>query len=76
MSDRALFEFAHAAAYMCTPYANLGHPPRETLVASSREPVPNGNGGTDPHLAYLRVLHCSPELNPCLASLFSISQSL
>ena len=29
MSDRALLEFGRAAAYMCTPYANLGQPPRK-----------------------------------------------
>jgi hypothetical protein len=32
MSDRALVEFGRAAAYMCTPYANLGHPPRQVFV--------------------------------------------
>jgi hypothetical protein len=32
MSDRALLEFGRAAAYMCTPYANLGKPPRKPFV--------------------------------------------
>jgi len=32
MSDRALLEFGRAAAYMCTPYANLGQPPRKPFV--------------------------------------------
>jgi hypothetical protein len=32
MTDRALVEFGRAAAYMCTPYANLGQPPREPFV--------------------------------------------
>jgi hypothetical protein len=32
MSDRALLEFGHAAAYMCTPYANLGQLPRKPFV--------------------------------------------
>jgi hypothetical protein len=32
MSDRALLEFGRAAAYMCTPYANLGQPPRKPFL--------------------------------------------
>jgi hypothetical protein len=32
MSDRELLEWGKAAAYMCTPYANLGQPPRKPLV--------------------------------------------
>jgi hypothetical protein len=32
MTDRQLLEFGRAAAYMCTPYANLGQPPREPFV--------------------------------------------
>jgi hypothetical protein len=32
MTDRALLEFGSAAAYMCTPYANLGQPPQEPFV--------------------------------------------
>src|SRR6516225_466467 len=32
MSDRALLEFGRAAAYMCSPYANLGQPPRKPFV--------------------------------------------
>jgi hypothetical protein len=32
MSDCALLEFGRAAAYMCTPYANLGQPPRKPFV--------------------------------------------
>ena len=32
MTDHALLEFGRAAAYMCTPYANLGHPPRKPFV--------------------------------------------
>ena len=37
MSDRALLEFGRAAAYMCTPYANLGHPPLKTFVTQLAE---------------------------------------
>jgi hypothetical protein len=32
MNDRALLEFGRAAAYMCTPCANLGKPPRKPFV--------------------------------------------
>jgi hypothetical protein len=32
MSDRELLEWGKAAAYMCTPYANLGNPPRKPFV--------------------------------------------
>jgi len=32
MSDRELLEFGRAAAYMCSPYANLGQPPRKPFV--------------------------------------------
>jgi hypothetical protein len=32
MSDRELLEFGRAAAYMCTPYANLDKPPRKPFV--------------------------------------------
>ena len=32
MTDRALLEFGRAAAYMCTPYANLGKPARKLFV--------------------------------------------
>jgi hypothetical protein len=32
MTDRQLFEFGRAAAYMCSPYANLGHPPRKAFM--------------------------------------------
>ena len=32
MSERELLEYGRAAAYMCTPYANLWHPPRQTFV--------------------------------------------
>ena len=32
MSARALLEFGRAAAYMCTPYANLGQQPRKPFV--------------------------------------------
>jgi hypothetical protein len=32
MNDRALLEFGRAAAYMCTPYANLGQPLRKPFV--------------------------------------------
>jgi hypothetical protein len=32
MSDSQLLEFGRAAAYMCTPYANVGHPPRKAFV--------------------------------------------
>ena len=37
MSDRQLLEFGHAASYMCTPYANLGHPPRQVFVLQLQE---------------------------------------
>jgi hypothetical protein len=39
MSDRQLLEFGHAAAYMCTPYANLGQP------ASAKAVRPAAPGG-------------------------------
>jgi len=32
MNDRELLEFGRDAAYMCTPYANLGQPPRKPFV--------------------------------------------
>ena len=32
MSDRQPLEFGRAAAYMCTPYANLRQPPRKPFV--------------------------------------------
>jgi hypothetical protein len=32
MSDHALLASGHAAAYMCTPAANLGQPPRKAFV--------------------------------------------
>jgi hypothetical protein len=37
MSDRQLLEFGHAASYMCSPYANLGHPPRQVFVMQLQE---------------------------------------
>jgi hypothetical protein len=37
MSDRELLEWGKAAAYMCTPYANLGHPPLKTFVLQLAE---------------------------------------
>ncbi len=37
MSDRDLLEWGRAAAYMCTPYANLGQPPRKTFVVQLAE---------------------------------------
>jgi hypothetical protein len=37
MSDRALLEFGRAAAYMCSPYANLGHPPRQAFIIQLQE---------------------------------------
>jgi hypothetical protein len=57
MDDRALREYGRAAAYMCTPYANLGQPPRKPFVlqleaARAERPV-----GTGPH-------H-HPQLSPC-----------
>jgi hypothetical protein len=36
MDDRALLEFGRAAAYMCTPYANLGQPPRKPFVVQPK----------------------------------------
>jgi hypothetical protein len=32
MSDRAPLEYGRAATYMCTPYANLGQPPRKPFA--------------------------------------------
>jgi hypothetical protein len=36
MTDHELLEFGRAAAYMCTPYANFGEPPREVFVTQLR----------------------------------------
>lgn len=37
MSDAQLKRFGAAAAYMCTPEANLGKPPREDFLIQLRE---------------------------------------
>jgi hypothetical protein len=37
MNDRQLLEFGYAASYMCTPWANLGQPPREPFVLQLKE---------------------------------------
>jgi hypothetical protein len=49
MSDRQLLEFGRAAAYMCTPYANLGKPPRKPFVLQL-EAAPSGAAGTGRNL--------------------------
>jgi hypothetical protein len=37
MTDRALIDFGKAAAYMCTPKANMGKPPRKPFVIQLEE---------------------------------------
>ena len=37
MTDDELHEFGKAAAYMCSPKANLGKPPREAFVVQLAE---------------------------------------
>jgi len=37
MSDDQRVKFGKAAAYMCSPKANLGHPPREEFVIQLKE---------------------------------------
>jgi hypothetical protein len=37
MTDRQLFEFGRSAAYMCSPYADLGHPPRKAFMLQLAE---------------------------------------
>ena len=37
MSDEQLVNFGKAAAYMCSPKANLGHAPREEFVIQLKE---------------------------------------
>ena len=37
MNDEQLFRFGEAARYMCSPKANLGHPPRDVFVTQLNE---------------------------------------
>jgi hypothetical protein len=37
MNDAELLRFGQAAKYMCSPEANLGHPPLEPFVIQLRE---------------------------------------
>jgi hypothetical protein len=37
MSDEKLLQFGRDARYMCSPYANLGQPPREVFVIQLKE---------------------------------------
>jgi hypothetical protein len=37
MSDEKLLQFGRDAKYMCSPYANLGQPPREVFVIQLKE---------------------------------------
>jgi len=37
MNDAELLRFGQAAKYMCTPEANLGHPPREPFLIQLEE---------------------------------------
>jgi hypothetical protein len=37
MSDEQLLRFGKAAAFMCSPQANFGEPPREAFVIQLRE---------------------------------------
>ena len=37
MDDRMLKQWGKSAAYMCTPEANLGAPPREVFVVQLRK---------------------------------------
>jgi hypothetical protein len=37
MNDLALERFGRAAAYMCSPEANMGKPPREAFLVQLRE---------------------------------------
>ena len=37
MNDKALARFGRAAAYMCSPEANMGKPPRDVFVVQLRE---------------------------------------
>jgi hypothetical protein len=37
MNDAELLRFGRAAKYMCTPYVNIGKPPREEFVMQLRE---------------------------------------
>lgn len=37
MSGEELFQFGRDAKYMCSPYANLGQPPREVFVIQLKE---------------------------------------
>jgi hypothetical protein len=37
ISDEQLLRFGRAAAYMCSPRANFGEPPREAFVIQLRE---------------------------------------
>lgn len=37
MTDEQLLSYGKAAANMCTPLANFGHPPREAFLIQLRE---------------------------------------
>ena len=37
MSDEKLLQFGRDAKYMCSPYANMGKPPREVFVIQLKE---------------------------------------
>jgi len=37
MGDAELLKFGKAARYMCSPYANLGKPPKECFVIQLKE---------------------------------------
>jgi len=37
MTDEQLLSYGKAAAYMCTPKANLGHPPLEAFLIQLHE---------------------------------------
>lgn len=37
MTDEKLAQFGRDARYMCSPYANVGKPPREEFVIQLRE---------------------------------------
>ena len=37
MDDTTLLSFGRSAAYMCSPWANLGNPPRDVFVVQLRE---------------------------------------
>jgi hypothetical protein len=46
MNDAELLRFGQAAKYMCSPEANLGHPPRQPFVINFRKPERSGSAVT------------------------------